>query len=503
MTNHARRSVPSLCLAAFLGAILLPGLGYSDNSDNAEAAPESPAADAQDNVDRQLMGEFAGPVTVGPNRYQATGLQIRPIGGGSFEAIQYVGGLPGDRSFRGQPVTLIGKRSGDHLVLSGAPWAIFVEQDVCILVDRSGKELGRLQRVVRQSPTLGAAPPKDAMALFDGSGTDHFSIAEMTEDGLLNEGAEFKAMFHDYNLHLEFKLPYMPASKEQARANSGVYLQSRYELQILDSFATTPVFNGCGALYRFRKPDVNMCFPPLQWQTYDIIFTSPRWAADGTKLRNAHVTAWLNGVKVQDDVELPDKTGHGEPEAPVLLPIRLQDHGCPVRYRNIWIIDRGLARVGRFPVEAKPESKPDQSADTAEEQKGKAKKHDDQDKAKKAAAEKDDASADAKQAKQTRESPEKPPQEKPAAKSEKQKEAQKPEKPDPKQAPPAKDKAAADKPDADASKPDAEPPEKAPQEESAAKAEKQKEAQKPENLDPEQDSSSQENSEDGQKNQKK
>jgi hypothetical protein len=126
-------------------------------------------------------------------------------------------------------------------------------------------------------------------------------------------------------------------------------LQSRYECQVLDSFGLDRLANGLGSLYRFKKPDVNMALPPLNWQTYDVQFTAPRWAADGSKVRNARITSWINGVKVQDDVELPNKTGAGEQEEPVLLPIRLQDHGDPVRFRNIWLVDRGLAR-GEFPV---------------------------------------------------------------------------------------------------------------------------------------------------------
>ena len=88
---------------------------------------------------------------------------------------------------------------------------------------------------------------------------------------------------------------------------------------------------------------------PLTWQTYDVRFTAPRWAADGSKLRNAFVTSWVNGIKVQDNVELPNKTGAGKAEAPVLLPIRFQDHGDPVRFRNAWVVDRGIMSV-TFPV---------------------------------------------------------------------------------------------------------------------------------------------------------
>lgn len=297
-----------------------------------------------------LLGEFVGPISVGENKYEPLALQIRPIGGDNFEALQYRGGLPGQKTHKAEAIQLIGRRSGDFVVMSGGPWAIFVEKNHCLLVDREGNHVGRLERVVRESPTLGAQPPKDAIVLFDGTSTEQFTVGEMTSDGLLMQGADLKPMFQDFNLHAEFRLPYMPAETGQARGNSGLYLQSRYELQVLDSFAEEPTFNGIGSLYRTRRPDVNMCLPPLQWQTYDVAFTAPRWAADGSKVRNARITAWLNGVKVQDDVELQNKTGAGQEEAPTLLPIRFQNHKDPVRFRNIWLIDRGLTPVAKFPV---------------------------------------------------------------------------------------------------------------------------------------------------------
>jgi hypothetical protein len=323
--------------------------------------------------DFALLGEFVGPVSTAPAKYQRLALQVKPIGGGNFEAIQYSGGLPGERSHRQEPVTLIGKRAGDFLVLSGGPWAVFVEPDHCLVLDRRGERVGRLERIVRQSPTLAAQPPKDAIVLFDGKDTSQFVKARMTKDGLLMEGADIKPMLQDFNLHLEFLLPYMPAAKDQGRGNSGVYLQSRYELQILDSFAEEPRVNGCGSLYRFRKPDVNMCLPPLAWQTYDIVFTAARWAADGKKLKNARVAIWHNGVKIHNNQELAGKTGAGKPEEPTLLPTYLQDHRNPVRFRNIWIVDRGAAPAGNFPVFVKAADKKDKPAEPRNKQ-AKAKK---------------------------------------------------------------------------------------------------------------------------------
>ena len=345
--------------------VLSTGIGAAQGQDHAEDKQVEPVKQVvltsipENDAEYALLGEFVGPISIGENKYEPLALQIRPVGGDNYEAIQYRGGLPGQKTHKAEAIQLIGRRFGDFVVMSGGPWAIFVEQNHCLLVDREGNQVGRLERITRESPTLGAQPPKDAIVLFDGTNTDQFSGAEMTSDGLLMAGADLKPMFQDFNMHAEFRLPYMPAATGQARGNSGLYLQSRYELQVLDSFAEEPTFNGGGSLYRTRAPDVNMCFPPLQWQTYDVAFTAPRWAADGSKVRNGRVTAWLNGVKVQDDVELPNKTGAGEEEAPTLLPIRFQNHNNPVCFRNVWLIDRGLTPVAKFPVyptteEAKP-----------------------------------------------------------------------------------------------------------------------------------------------------
>lgn len=331
----------------------------ADAQDRKSAATSPP----EDDPNYTLLGEYVGPIAVGENEYEPLGLQVRPMGGDNFEALQYRGGLPGQAKELSEPVRMVGRRSGDFLILSGGPWAVFVEPDQCLLVDRQGKRVGQLERIERTSATLGAKPPEGALVLFDGSGTDQFQKAEMTDEGLLTQGADLKPMFQDFNLHVEFYLPYMPESSGQARANSGCYLQSRYEVQVLDSFAETPTFNGCSSLYRMKAPDLNMCFPPLRWQTYDIEFTSPRWAADGTKMRNAHITVWHNGVKTQDNFELESKTGAGKEEEPLLLPIKFQDHGDPVRFRNIWIIDRGLDPVGTFPVSADPASQDSQGSD--------------------------------------------------------------------------------------------------------------------------------------------
>ena len=106
---------------------------------------------------------------------------------------------------------------------------------------------------------------------------------------------------------------------------------------MLDSFGLDGKDNECGGIYTVKKPDVNMCFPPLSWQTYDITFWSPRFDADGNKIQDAQLTVLHNGVIVHDRVRVERKTGAGRPETSELLPIKLQDHGNPVSYRNIWV----------------------------------------------------------------------------------------------------------------------------------------------------------------------
>jgi hypothetical protein len=190
--------------------------------------------------------------------------------------------------------------------------------------------------------------------LFDGTNTDEFHNGRITEDGLLMEGADFKRTFTDFTLHLEFRLPYMPAARGQKRGNSGVYLQSRYEVQVLDSFGLDGAFNECAALYRYQPPRINMCLPPLQWQTYDITFLSPRFNDNGDKTCNARLTVVHNGVNVHDCFDVEHKTGAGRPESPDPYPIRLQNHSDPVRFRNIWIVDHSPASATGPRVAVRP-----------------------------------------------------------------------------------------------------------------------------------------------------
>jgi hypothetical protein len=199
-----------------------------------------------------------------------------------------------------------------------------------------------LKRIERHSPTEGAKPPAGAIILLDGSNADAWKGGHLDERKLLAAGTTSKQAFQSFTLHLEFLLPFKPLGRGQGRANSGVYVQNRYEVQVLDSFGLKGLDNECGGVYQNSAPKVNMCFPPLQWQTYDIEFTAAKFDADGKKTANAILTVKHNGVVVQDKLSLKGATPGGgfKTEVPAPGPFQLQGHGNPVYYRNVWIVEQ-------------------------------------------------------------------------------------------------------------------------------------------------------------------
>ena len=317
------------------------------------------------NAADQFMGDWQGSVTIGGQR-QPVCVYMIPLDQGRYEArfvadfskrgpyLYRLRGQIRDDQFRFMDdipfdVGRITEATDKGLLLPASLWSGKLS-DHAAQGPVAGLLKGEfdLKQTQRLSPELGKRPLEGAVVLFDGSNLDQWQTRDgkpaawkLLPGGVMEvaKGGDIvsKEKFGDFVLHLEFRLPYMPREFGQARGNSGVYLQTRYETQVLDSYGLEGHDNECGGFYQIRRPSVNMCAPPLQWQSYDITFHSAKLGADGKKTAKARVTVVHNGVVIHDDFELPHVTPggmnntEGEPAG-----LMLQDHGNPVQYRNIW-----------------------------------------------------------------------------------------------------------------------------------------------------------------------
>lgn len=325
----------TLALIALVSAAA-GGLSFAQDKNKTWTDPEKAAAEDPDFL---IQGEYGYDEDGKP-----WGLQVIAMGGGQFEAYLLEGGLPGrgwDREKR--RIKLTGKNVGDggaHLASADEKIKVIIGTGNALL-QMEGEDSTILPGIKRESPTLGAEPPEGAIVLFDGSNADEWENGKV-ENGLLpNTNITTKRKFGSYTMHLEVRTPYKPFARGQGRGNSGVYHQGRFETQVLDSFGLEGKNNEFGGIYSIADSRINMCFPPLRWQTYDVDFTAAKF--DGDKLvENARITVRVNGVVIHENQELP-KTTTASPMkgvTPEPGPIFIQHHGNPVYYRNIWIVPK-------------------------------------------------------------------------------------------------------------------------------------------------------------------
>lgn len=325
-------------------------------------------ADPELGKDFKVQGEYVGQIKGGGK----LAAQVVALGDGRFQAVLYPGGLPGAGWDGETKMLLDGKAEGGAVVFHTAegkkrylagpadqfsatrefppagqkPYSGVIADEKFEGQTDVGKAFA-LARVERKSPSLGAEPPQGALVLFDGTSDSmqHWQGGRLDErTKLLNtDGQDIKTKrkFNNYTMHVEFLLPFKPKARGQGRGNSGFYQVDHYEVQILDSFGLEGLNNECGGVYSKKGSDVNACLPPLQWQTYDVEFTNAVTDDSGNKVRNAKLTVKLNGIVIHEDYEIPGKTGgaRGEPEG-TPGPIKLQGHGNPLQFRNVWILER-------------------------------------------------------------------------------------------------------------------------------------------------------------------
>ena len=298
----------------------------------------------------RVQGEYVGELDGGDK----VGAQVIALDEeGAVQAVVYPGGLPGAGWDEKNKILLDGKlvegkvdlqpAEGDRKYMDGnpqrfsatkqfppeghKPWTGSINSGVFSGRTDDGKTFV-MKRTERKSSTLGAKPPENAVALFDGTNLDRWNGGRLDEAaGILHTDAKdvrSKDKFKSYTVHLEFRTPFRPKARSQGRGNSGFYQTNGQEVQVLDSFGLEGVKNECGGLYGRADCRINMCLPPLAWQTYDV-----ELVASENDPKSATMTVRHNGVVIHD--KFKTKLGGGG--------FTLQGHGNLLQYRNIWLVE--------------------------------------------------------------------------------------------------------------------------------------------------------------------
>ena len=311
-----------------------------------KAPPVKEAVDIDKVEGAEFMGDYSGTRTLADGKKVPAVAQVLALGNGEHSVTI----LP-EFNKRVKPFCVLkGKVEGGKL-------AVAAGKKKGVIAD--GKFTGgcpkckfEMKKVTRLSPTMGAKPPAGAMVLLGPDTKDLKDEWESTKGkdftwflkkgGVMQcrartGGAVTKKDFGSAKIHLEFRTPFLPKARGQGRGNSGMYVHGRYEVQILDSYTLYGRDNECGGIYKKGTPIVNMCAPPLQWQTYDVTVTAPK-VENGKPTTPAFITVIHNGVKIQDNIKLTGPTGGAHAKGSQDKGgIYIQDHGHPVEIRNVWV----------------------------------------------------------------------------------------------------------------------------------------------------------------------
>jgi hypothetical protein len=337
----------------------LLAVGLSTSMSWAGPTWTDPAKAKAENPDFSIQGEY-GSADAPKGAEPKWGVQVIADGDGKFTAYVLKGGLPGAGWTGKKPVPtdrksakarlktlpdrwqIKGMTEGDSTKLSGGDYSATIAGGKMTLT-AGGKSIS-LPRIERVSKTMGMKPPAGAVLLYDHTkpkeSIKNWQNGKDSPEGFLMQGTKSVKKLMSHRVHIEFRTPYKPKDRGQGRGNSGVYMQGKFETQILDSFGLIGQDNETGGVYSIAYSRVNACFPPLSWQTYDVDFTAAKFEG-GKKTKDASMTVHLNGILVHENLALDHATTASavkDTEAPG--PIYLQNHGNPVRFRNIWVLDK-------------------------------------------------------------------------------------------------------------------------------------------------------------------